>query len=396
MQLKAPKGKYTGPYAVRDFFDAFLPCDAPFPDIATVDTENFRKIAEAESTGGPFLLATEVAAPGTTFENGGSFRIRIRTGENSAEHESDVDPFPLELCVVFRSSTAYDPFDDSHSNVATTSDSKGSISPSPPQFERNSSGRGIETKSESTSAALTELEAHCRAFIFSVLILKDQVRLIRWDRAGAVVTNRFNYIDNARLFMEFFWRNTYLLHGERGRHPSIRSSEVRTSPGGLGRAPCVSPDREESCVLDLQALKRRVNARKLYGNQVRGRFECPPPVQLRGRGWGWEGVLGKYETVADSKGLWKQRDGHDGEAGYKILLGPAGRTLTSFNNAKEMVAGVLDAMRGTCHAYKTAGLLHRNICPDNILLTEQGRGFLIGWDVCGFAEQQSGDDRACN
>ncbi|KIK14830.1 hypothetical protein PISMIDRAFT_75386, partial [Pisolithus microcarpus 441] len=66
---------------------------------------------------------------------------------------------------------------------------------------------------------------------------------------------------------------------------------------------------------------------------------------------------------------------------YKILLGPAGRTLTSFNNAKEMVAGVLDAMRGTCHAYKTAGLLHRNICPDNILLTEQGRGFLIGWDV---------------
>ncbi|KAI5991118.1 hypothetical protein EDD15DRAFT_2276763, partial [Pisolithus albus] len=234
--------------------------------------------------------------------------------------------------------------------------------------------------------------------IFSVLILKDQVRLIRWDRTGAVVTNRFNYIDNDRLFMEFFWRNSNLQLVERGRHPSIRSLEVRTSPGGFGRATCVLPDREESCVLDLQALKQRVNARKLYGNQARGRFECAPPVVLRGRGWGWEGVCGKHEiVVVDSKGLEKQRDDHDrGEAGYKILLGPAGRTLTKFNNAKEMVAGVLDAMRGTCHAYKTAGLLHRNICPDNILLTKQGRGFLIGWDVCGFAEQKSGDDRARN
>ncbi|KAI6108523.1 hypothetical protein EV401DRAFT_1891818 [Pisolithus croceorrhizus] len=337
MKLKASKGKYAGPYTVRDFYDAYLPRHFQFPDVAMMDTENLRMMAEAESTGGPFLLAVEACVPGRTSENASrkGNKIGIRTSGYSVEHESDVDPFPLELCVISRPSTAHDPFEDSRPNVTTTSNSKVSISPSPP-FERDHSGRGCQTRSDITSAAVAELEVHSRAFMFSVLILKDEARFIRWDRAGGVVTNRFNYIDNSHLFLEFFWRFAQLLSMEGGRDPSIRSLELRISSGGLGRATRMSPEEEPSCVLDLHALQRRVNARKLYGNRVRGRFECPPPVELRGRGWGWEGSFGEYENPADSKGLRKQRDNRDGEAGYKILLGPAGRTLTSFESGKEM------------------------------------------------------------
>ncbi|KAI6098200.1 hypothetical protein F5141DRAFT_1067006 [Pisolithus sp. B1] len=201
MKLKAPKGKHTGPYTVRDFYDAYLPRHFQFPDVAVMDTENLRMMAEAESTGGPFLLAVEACVPGMTSENAskGGNKIGIRTSGYSAEHESDVDPFPLELCVIFRPSTAHDPFEDSNPNVTTTSNSKVSISPSPP-FERDHSGRGSQTRSDITSAAVAELEVHSRAFMFSVLILKDEARFIRWDRAGGVVTNRFNYIYNSHLF----------------------------------------------------------------------------------------------------------------------------------------------------------------------------------------------------
>ncbi|KAI6160844.1 hypothetical protein EDD17DRAFT_1509720 [Pisolithus thermaeus] len=78
----------------------------------------------------------------------------------------------------------------------------------------------------------------------------------------------------------------------------------------------------------------RVKAKKLYGNQVCGRFQCPPAVELRGREWKWEGIAGDYKPVADSKGLGSQQDNRDREANFKILLDPDGRPLTSFGSDK--------------------------------------------------------------
>lgn len=405
MKPKAPRDRYIGPYSVREFLDAFLPCHGQLPDTPVVDTEKLRKVTEVESKDDmlePFISAMQECAPGMTFEaeaNDRDNKMGAQTGDYnvvsdvclySGEHETDVDPSPvLELCIIFRSSTAYDPFDDSNV-MMTTSDSKGSVSPSSP-FERDHSTRGNQTKSQITSTALAHLEAHFRAFVFSVLILKDEARLIRWDHAGAIVTNRFNYVDNSHLLVEFFWRFAHLTRGERGHDASMRGLELQMFSGGFGRVTGVSSDVEARCVLDLQALSRRVKARKLYGNQVRGRLECPPPVELRGRDWKSAGVFGEREATADSKESGRQRDNRGGEGGYKILLGPAGRTLTNFGSAKETMQGVLDALQGLRHAYKKAKCMHRNICPENILLTEQGRGFLIGWDLCAIDEKHSGE-----
>lgn len=401
MKLKTPKGNYIGPFTVRDFLEVFLPCKEQLPDTTVVDTEKFRKVAEAESKSELFLSALEACSSGMIFKNANDRdnKVGARTGEHSVvpnaclyseEHESDVDPSPLELCIAFKHGTAYDPFDDPSPNVTKANGSQDSISTSLP-FEKDYSTRGYETKSAITSTALNELETHFRTLVFSALILEDEVRLIRWDRAGAVVTNRFNYVNNTRLLFEFFWRFAHLMYGERGHSPSVRSLELRISSGGLGRATCVSPDEEASVALDLQAVRRRVKARKLYGSQVRGRFQCPPPVQLRGRDWDWEGIVGEHENMADSKALGNQQDNRDREAGYQILLGPAGRILASSGSASEMMQGVLDAFRGTSYAHLKAGLMHRNICPGNILLTEQGRGFLIGWDLCALIEEQTSE-----
>ncbi|KAI5995813.1 hypothetical protein F5J12DRAFT_855158 [Pisolithus orientalis] len=108
--------------------------------------------------------------PGMTFEEADDrdSEIRAGTGDCNVKPETDVDFSPLGLCVMFRPSTAYDPFEDPHSTATPTSNSKGT---------------------KFTSNAFAQLETHSRAFAFSVLILKDEARLIRWDRAGAVVTS---------------------------------------------------------------------------------------------------------------------------------------------------------------------------------------------------------------
>lgn len=137
-------------------------------------------------------------------------------------------------------------------------------------------------------------------------------------------------MDHSKLLAKFFWRFTHLSRGEQGHETSIRGLKLCTLSRKLGRATRVSPDEEASCVLDLQALRRRVEARKLDGKQVRGRFECPQPVELRGRNWRYEGIFGECEAKAGSKGTAGKRDDREGEAGYKILLGPAGQPLTSF------------------------------------------------------------------
>ncbi|KAF9235779.1 hypothetical protein BU15DRAFT_77621 [Melanogaster broomeanus] len=66
---------------------------------------------------------------------------------------------------------------------------------------------------------------------------------------------------------------------------------------------------------------------------------------------------------------------------YRLVLDVVGRPLTSFRCTKELVRGVLDAMRAHKFAYEVLQLLHRDISPGNIILTEDGRGLLIDWEL---------------
>ena len=41
--------------------------------------------------------------------------------------------------------------------------------------------------------------------MFSVLVCGRHARLMRWDRAGAIVTNSFDYVDKPDFLAKFFW-----------------------------------------------------------------------------------------------------------------------------------------------------------------------------------------------
>ncbi|GBE89313.1 hypothetical protein SCP_1503210 [Sparassis crispa] len=54
-----------------------------------------------------------------------------------------------------------------------------------------------------------------RCFVFTVLILGDCARIIRWDHAGAIVTHKFHYMTTEHL-SEFLWRFSYMTVMQQG------------------------------------------------------------------------------------------------------------------------------------------------------------------------------------
>ncbi|KAF9231554.1 hypothetical protein BU15DRAFT_22703, partial [Melanogaster broomeanus] len=84
---------------------------------------------------------------------------------------------------------------------------------------------------------------------------------------------------------------------------------------------------------------------------------------------------------------------------YRLVLDVVGRPLTLFKSMKELVRGVLDAMQGELQrdssvrwhltltypahwlACEFLDLLHRDINPGIITLTDDDRGLLIDWEL---------------
>ena len=60
-----------------------------------------------------------------------------------------------------------------------------------------------------------------RLHIFSVAICGPKARFIRWDRAGAVVSRNFDYIQSPDILTSFFWRCFHATDLERGHAPTV-------------------------------------------------------------------------------------------------------------------------------------------------------------------------------
>ncbi|KAH8115736.1 hypothetical protein DFH11DRAFT_1301848 [Phellopilus nigrolimitatus] len=60
-----------------------------------------------------------------------------------------------------------------------------------------------------------------RMFYFSVLITGTRARLVRWDRAGAIVTNSFDYRRTPKAFCTFLWRFGLANPAQRGYDPTV-------------------------------------------------------------------------------------------------------------------------------------------------------------------------------
>ncbi|KIM72609.1 hypothetical protein PILCRDRAFT_30353, partial [Piloderma croceum F 1598] len=67
---------------------------------------------------------------------------------------------------------------------------------------------------------------------------------------------------------------------------------------------------------------------------------------------------------------------------YRMSLDIVASPLTSFSPLQEFVGAITDTTEAHQHAHFRVRILHRNISVGNILITDEGKGLLIDWDLC--------------
>ncbi|KAG1773915.1 hypothetical protein EDD22DRAFT_1046594 [Suillus occidentalis] len=67
---------------------------------------------------------------------------------------------------------------------------------------------------------------------------------------------------------------------------------------------------------------------------------------------------------------------------HRIILRDVERNLSTFKTPNEFLIIIKDALTAHQEAYEYLGLLHRNISVENIGVTSEGRGLLMGWECC--------------
>ncbi|TFY74215.1 hypothetical protein EWM64_g9795, partial [Hericium alpestre] len=84
-----------------------------------------------------------------------------------------------------------------------------------PAFQNNAV-KGKRNRGQMIKYTTAQFSAQFRAFSFSIVLFPDAYRLVRWDRAGAVVTKRTSLESDGQYLAEFLWRFDHLTPQQRG------------------------------------------------------------------------------------------------------------------------------------------------------------------------------------
>ncbi|KAI0319062.1 hypothetical protein OF83DRAFT_863265 [Amylostereum chailletii] len=281
------------------------------------------------------------------------------------------------------------------------------------------------------SYALAQFTSQFRVFAFSILLLGDFIRMMYWDRAGVIVSERINWTTD-ETFAEILWRLDHLTFEQLGHDMTVAkptSSESSKARAAFARSPDVDVSKDDPLQRfivydDDTGVERHiiVASARWYSKSLMGRAT-----------FGYVGVDMKTQKVVFLKDSWRidqpdmlkegeiYRRLHAGKvphiptlacAGdvpgqatrtreflntpwarssgedvlpqhhYRIVLETIGRPLSHFNTTWELCTGLRDAIEAHSKALEILGILHRDISLLNILLTRDGRGLLIDWDMC--------------
>ncbi|THU78571.1 hypothetical protein K435DRAFT_737535 [Dendrothele bispora CBS 962.96] len=322
---------------------------------------------------------------------------------------------------------------------------------------KNLSADGFAKNSGTASEALGQMIAYVtcqlafqfRTHAFSFFVSGSSVRLIRWDRSGAVVSEAFKYAEEPFL-AEFFWRFTRATPAARGVDTTVRKVKelnfdkelVAKAREGLGLSPNDSlfgfdvwndSDPAGGSVVYLASKPLSKHNQSPVGRATRTykawdtvhkrvvllkdtwRVDAPgiwpeglTYEKLRLKGVRYiatclragdvkpSGVEGYHRTATSS---WTHlMSSEQGEAPgplrshihYRLILEQVGRCdLTEFTHAKELVQAAYNGLIAHSDAYEKALVLHRDISPGNIQIMNDGTGMLIDWDLCSYLDDDS-------
>jgi hypothetical protein len=141
--------------------------------------------------------------------------VSIYSSKNEPEGDTRTDFSKMDIFVELKAALGSDPFCDPN-DLSPPTDSKKH------KFGRDSKEAKL-VRGQLASYAATQAGRQFRVHIFSVLVCGIYARLFRWDRAGAIVTQRFNYTTQPHFLAGFFWRYHRLGPCDRGYDTSVLS-----------------------------------------------------------------------------------------------------------------------------------------------------------------------------
>ncbi|KAF8234088.1 hypothetical protein L208DRAFT_1394550, partial [Tricholoma matsutake] len=319
--------------------------------------------------------------------------ISIYPINDQPQGDAKTDFSKMELFVEFKKADTSDPFRDP----------KDPLHPEAGDFRfENDSDDAQLVRGQLASYAAAHGGCQFRVHIFSVLVCGTYARFIRWDRDGATVTRRFNYIENPHFLADFFRRYDHLDRLQQGHDTSVSSlipedfqqiqhfeSRLRDdNPAHREFRILMVPDRDEPKVEKrfVVSFPPKYTARSPFGRATRPMLAFDMETR--------EIVFLKDYWRADVDGMEKE-----GEI-YALLesnrvpnIAPFGKgndvrdhmtLMKNFNIRFEsqFVSAIADAMQAHQVAYFNAHVLHRDISAGNILITDDNNGLLIDWDLC--------------
>ncbi|TFY58525.1 hypothetical protein EVG20_g8114 [Dentipellis fragilis] len=328
---------------------------------------------------------------------------------------SPVHWFRMELCIEAKRHVE-DPFSDPPPSKA---DERATY-----HFEKTAL-KAIHTRGQLISYASAHMSTQFRCFCFSVcLVDKTNARLIRWDRSGAIVSERFDFTKAESPLAEFLWRFNHLDDAQRGRDLSVTSASEEEA--ALARKHSMEGDIHKILVtndadkvdhyflvsapsvyrlvvtgrasfgyiaLDMQTKKKvwLKDSWRIDLDDMKKEFEIYKllekhsvrnisPLVCGGDVAGQMTVTQNYADAAWRSGEVDLLPHHH----YRLVLETIGRPLKDFKSTKEMVRATYHAFLAHWDAYSLANILHRDISGGNILIVEDKdttRGILIDWDL---------------
>ncbi|KAH8998186.1 hypothetical protein EDB92DRAFT_2111982 [Lactarius akahatsu] len=237
-----------------------------------------------------------------------------------------------------------------------------------------------------------------RIFSFSVVLFGITGRLLRWDCRGIIYTEPFTWSTQSDILFEFLWRLNFLSDVKRGYDTTVTSvaddeaeaalSKLRTYEGLENVA---KADLHKFLVRDDHTLNGQIkyfiapsavwDSESLFG---RSTFRYvpydPETTNLEGDVYRELHDVQRTTTQEFVKGYdWcLGRPRIDPYVHYRLVLETLGSPLYTFKSTRELCKVIRDAIT---EAYERVKILHRDVSAGNILITEDGSGILIDWDL---------------
>ncbi|KAH7881734.1 hypothetical protein F5I97DRAFT_1932577 [Phlebopus sp. FC_14] len=230
-------GRYIGPMPVEAFLDEFLPEVDTEDTCPTIALDVFKNVTEASSETAmypQFIQSIGQFAPSIDFVDTHNYSSEVggialkpdvsiyATDSRPAKVTPDFSR--MESWVEFKATASDDPFVDYDVDALPEGGETREDFLEKFSFE-NDTVMAKQIRGQLTAYGLAHLGSQFRNFAFSVLIMGTHARFMRWERAGVVVTRRFNYIENPGLLAGFFWRFSHLSVQGRGTDESVEAAD---------------------------------------------------------------------------------------------------------------------------------------------------------------------------